>query len=387
MKKKICIVVNSRANYARIKTLLYKIKKNKKFTLQLILGASGTLSRFGDLEGIILKDGFKIIRKIYSIVEGENLETMAKSAGLGIIELSSIFSDIKPNFVIVIADRFENMSIAIAASYMNIPLIHTQGGEVTGSIDESVRHAISKLSHIHFPSTKRAYKNLVKMGENPKNIYLTGCPSIDIAKTVEKKRSTINFNKKYFGIGCKINFKEPYLVVIYHPITTEYSLNNQNIKNIIEVIAKINMQTVWLWPNIDAGANHITKTLRTYREKNKIKKIKFFKNFEPEDYLILLKSCRCLIGNSSSAIREGSFLGIPAVNIGNRQQGREHGKNLLNVKGDKQSIYKGIKIQINKNKFKSEKIFGEGDAADKIIRIIKKLNINFNINKILNYDK
>jgi UDP-hydrolysing UDP-N-acetyl-D-glucosamine 2-epimerase len=203
MKKKICIVVNSRANYARIKTLLYKIKKNKKFTLQLILGASGTLSRFGDLEGIILKDGFKIIRKIYSIVEGENLETMAKSAGLGIIELSSIFSDIKPNFVIVIADRFENMSIAIAASYMNIPLIHTQGGEVTGSIDESVRHAISKLSHIHFPSTKRAYKNLVKMGENPKNIYLTGCPSIDIAKTVEKKRSTINFNKKYFGIGCK----------------------------------------------------------------------------------------------------------------------------------------------------------------------------------------
>jgi UDP-hydrolysing UDP-N-acetyl-D-glucosamine 2-epimerase len=225
------------------------------------------------------------------------------------------------------------------------------------------------------------------MGENPKNIYLTGCPSIDIAKLVLKKKFKIDFSKKYFGIGCTINFNEPYLVVLYHPVTTEYSLNNEKIKNLIEVISKTKIQTIWLWPNIDAGANNIMKTLRIYREKNKITNIRFFKNFEPEDYLLLLKNCRCLIGNSSSAIREGSFLGIPAVNIGNRQQGREYGNNLLNTKDDKQSIYKAIKIQINKNKFKSEKIFGNGYAADKMFRIIKELDINFNINKILTYDK
>ena len=326
MKKKICIIVNSRANYARIKTLLYKIKKNKNLKLQLILGASGILSRFGNLESIILKDGFKITRKVYSIVEGENLETMAKSTGLGIIELSSIFSEIKPNFVLVIADRFENMSIAVAASYMNIPCIHTQGGEVTGSIDESIRHSITKLSHIHFPSTTKAFKNIIKMGEIPKNVYLTGCPSIDIAKSALKLKAKINFNKKYFGIGCEINFNKPYLVVLYHPVTTEYTLKNKNIKKIIKAISKTNLQTVWLWPNIDAGANQISKTLRTFREKNKVNNIRFFKNFEPLDYLILLKNCRCLVGNSSSAIREGSFLGIPSVNIGNRQNGREHGK-------------------------------------------------------------
>ncbi len=381
MKKNICVVVNSRANYARIKTLLYKIYESKNLTLQLILGASGTLSRFGDLEKIILKDGFKITRKIYSIIEGENLETMAKSTGLGIIELSSIFSDIKPNFVMVIADRFENMSIAIAASYMNIPCIHTQGGEITGSIDESIRHSITKLSHIHFPSTVKAFNNIKKMGENPKNIYLTGCPSIDIAKSTLNLKSKINFNKKYFGIGCEIDFNKPYIVVLYHPVTTEYNLKNKNIKKIIGAISKIKLQTVWLWPNIDAGANQITKTLRTYREENKINNIRFYKNFEPHDYLILLKNCSCLVGNSSSAIREGSFLGIPAVNIGNRQKGREHGKNLISVKDNKKSILKAIQIQIKKKKYKSEKIFGDGKSAEKMIKIINKLSPKFDIKK------
>ncbi len=386
MIKKICIVVNSRANYARIKTLLYKIKKSKKLKLQLILGASGALSRFGDLEKIILKDGFKITKKIYSIVEGENLETMAKSTGLGIIEMSSIFSEIKPNFVMVIADRFENMSIAIASSYMNIPCIHTQGGEVTGSIDESIRHAITKLSHIHFPSTVKAYKNVIKMGENPKNVYLTGCPSLDIAKFAIKQNSKINFNKKYFGIGCQIDFNKPYIVVLYHPVTTEYSLKNKNIKIIIETISKINLQTVWLWPNIDAGANQISKTLRTYREANKINNIRFFKNFEPHDYLMLLKNCKCLVGNSSSAIREGSFLGIPSVNIGNRQSSREHGKNLITVKDAKEEIYKAINIQLSKKKYKSEKIFGDGNSAEKMIKVIEKLDVNFDVKKNLFYD-
>ena len=379
-------MVNSRANYARIKTLLYKINKSKKLKLQLILGASATLARFGDIENIISKDGFKITRKLYSIIEGENLETMAKSTGLGIIELSSIFSQIKPDFVMVIADRFENMSIAVTSSYMNIPCIHTQGGEITGSIDESIRHAITKLSHIHFPSTLKAFKNIIKMGENPKNVHLTGCPSVDIAKAALKLNSKINFNKKYFGIGCEIDFKKPYIVVLYHPVTTEYSLKNKNIKKIIEAVSKINLQTVWLWPNIDAGANQISKTLRIYRESNKINNIRFFKNFEPFDYLMLLKNCKCLVGNSSSAIREGSFLGIPSVNIGNRQSGREHGKNLITVKDNIESIFRAIQIQITKKKYKSEKIFGDGKSAEKMIKIIENLNKNFDIKKKLFYE-
>ena len=160
LRKKICILVNSRANYARIKTALQAIQKRKKLQLQLVIGASAVLDRFGDLTKIIKKDGFKIVGKIYSIVEGENPTTMAKSTGLAIIELSNLFENLKPDIVLTVADRFETLATAIAASYMNIPLAHTQGGEVTGSIDESVRHAITKLSNIHFPATKLAKRNL-----------------------------------------------------------------------------------------------------------------------------------------------------------------------------------------------------------------------------------
>ena len=167
-KKKICVAINNRANYARVKTLLLEIKKNKNFELKILLGASAILSRFGELDNILKKDGFTKFEKIYSIVEGENLTTMAKSTGLSIIELSTFFENYKPNAVIVIADRFENLSVAIAASYLNIPLIHIQGGEVTGSIDEKVRHSITKLSDIHFVATKRSREFLIKMGENKK---------------------------------------------------------------------------------------------------------------------------------------------------------------------------------------------------------------------------
>ena len=327
-KRKICILVNSRANYARIKTVLSEINNKSNLQLQLVIGASAVLDRFGDLTKIIKKDGFKIAGKIYSIVEGENPTTMAKSTGLAIIELSTLFENLKPNIVLTVADRFETLSTAIAASYMNIPLAHTQGGEVTGSIDESVRHAITKLSNVHFPATKKAYKNLLKMGENPKNVYLTGCPSIDLAKKIDPTIPN-NFFTKYGGVGPKIDPKRPYLVVLQHPVTTEYGKGIKQINETINAINSIKIQTVWLWPNVDAGSDEISKGLRTFREIKKPKLIHFYKNFSPEDFLKLIKNCSCIIGNSSSAIREGSYLGIPAVNIGTRQKGREHGKNII----------------------------------------------------------
>ena len=180
-KKKFCVAINNRANYARVKTLLLEIKKNKNFELKIVLGASAILSRFGELDNILKKDGFKKFEKIYSIVEGENLITMAKSTGLSIIEISTFFQNYKPDAVIVIADRFENLSVAIAASYLNIPLIHIQGGEVTGSIDEKVRHSITKLSDIHFVATKRSKNFLLRWEKIKKTVFLTGCPSIDVA--------------------------------------------------------------------------------------------------------------------------------------------------------------------------------------------------------------
>ena len=272
----------------------------------------------------------------------------------------------------------------MAATYMNILLAHTQGGEVTGSIDESVRHATTKLAHIHFPATKKSALNLLKLGENPNNVYLTGCPSIDLIKQAD-----LSINKRFIktysssGVGSNTNFLDRYIVVLQHPVTTEYGSGLTQIRKTINAVKKLNIQVTWLWPNVDAGSDDISKGLRIFRESKKAKKIQFFKNFEPEDYLRLINNCSCIVGNSSSAIREASFLGVPAVNIGTRQQNREHGKNVISVTHDSKKIKRAILSQLKIKKFKCEKIYGNGNAGKKIAEILSKAKVN--IQKKLNY--
>ena len=385
IKKKICVVINNRANYARIKSVLIAIKNNNKLELQIVLGSSAILNRYGAVSNIIKKDGFKINHIVYTLVEGENLLTMSKSTGLSIIEFSTAFDQLKPDIVLVVADRYETLAAGIAASYMNIVLAHTQGGEVTGSIDESVRHATTKLAHIHFPASLNAKKNIIKMGENPEKVYLVGCPSLDLIK---KNQLDIdeNFKKKYskYGVGeLKIDFNKPYIVILQHPVTTEYEHIKKNIEQTIQAALKIQQQIVWLWPNVDAGSDIVSKSIRRVREEQKPKNIRWQKNYNPEDYLKLIYNSSCLVGNSSSAIREGAFLGIPAVNIGNRQHNREHGKNIIHVDYNSKNILKAISKQIKKKKYSRNKIFGDGKAGERIAKILS--NIKLDITKSLNY--
>jgi UDP-hydrolysing UDP-N-acetyl-D-glucosamine 2-epimerase len=385
-KKKICVAINNRANYARIKSLLNEIKKSKNFELQILLGASAILNRFGELNNILKKDGFKNFKKIYSIVEGENLTTMAKSTGLSIIETSTFFEDYKPDAVIVIADRFENLSVAISASYLNIPLIHIQGGEVTGSIDEKVRHAITKLSDIHFVATKRAREFLIKMGENKNNVFLTGCPSIDIALKAKSKLPK-NFFKKNKGVGTVPEDNEKYIVVMHHPETTKFNETYNQILQTIKAILKLkDIKIVWLWPNIDAGSDIISKQIRILRENKLVRNISFFKNFSPEDYIKLIYNCECLVGNSSSGIRESSFLSIPAVNIGSRQKNRERGLNTIDVGYNENQIFNAILKQMKTGKIKKSLLYGDGFAYKKIFNLLNKiLKNNISVEKQLNY--
>ena len=377
-KRKVCVVINNRANYARIKSALISIQRNQKLELQIVLGSSALLNRYGNISNIIKKDGFKINRVAYTLVEGENLLTMSKSTGLSVIEFSTAFDQLKPDIVLVVADRYETLAAAVAASYMNIVLAHTQGGEVTGSIDESVRHATTKLAHIHFPASLNAKKNIIKMGENPKKVHLVGCPSLDLIK---KNQLTIDnkFKKKYsrFGVGeLEINFNKPYIVVLQHPVTTEYKKIKENIDQTINAIIKVDHQVVWLWPNVDAGSDVLSKSIRRLREEIKPKNIRWQKNYNPEDYLKLIYNASCLVGNSSSAIREGAFLGIPAVNIGNRQQNREHGKNIINVNYNWKNILKAIDKQLNRKKFPPNKIFGDGKAGKRISKILSRIDLD-----------
>jgi len=381
-QKKICMVVHSRANYGRIKSVLQALKDHPDVELQLVLGASALLERFGNIRGIIENDGFDIKATIYSIVEGENPTTMAKSTGLAIIELSSVFETLKPDIVLTVADRFETLATAVAASYMNIQLAHTQGGEVTGSIDESVRHAITKLAHIHFPATVLAMNNIIRMGEDPSSVYLSGCPSIDLIPTADLEIPSDLF-QRYKGVGPDIDPNEPYIVVLQHPVTTEYGSGLEQINETIKAIHSLKMPTVWLWPNVDAGSDDISKGLRVFREKFDPDYIHFYRNFAPEDYYRLIANSSCLIGNSSSAIREGSYLGVPSVNIGTRQSGRECANNVLHVDYDSDSIALAIKKQLSNGFYPQSSIFGDGNAGQFIAETLATCSAN--IQKRLTY--
>ena len=382
MKKKLLIVINNRANYARIKSVLIEASKSKKLNLICVIASSGMLDKYGNVEKMMKIDGLKASHKIYTIVEGENPTTMAKSTALSILELSSIFSKVKPDIVFTIADRHETIATAIAGSYMNILVAHSQGGEVTGSIDENVRHAITKLSHIHFPSTKQSYSRLLKMGEDKKRVFLTGCPAMDLAHSVPKKIGT-SFKKKYVGVGKKIDYEKPYITVLQHPNTLEFGKNPRFVEHTIKAMIKTKKQIIWIWPNVDAGSGEISKLLRIYREKKLLENFCFVKNFTPEDYVRLIYNSACVVGNSSSTIRECSFLGIPSVCIGTRQLGREKGKNVKFVKYDTNQIYNEVKKQIKHGKYKPSKIFGDGGAGKKIIKILE--NYNFDLNKKITY--
>ena len=385
MTRKICIVVNSRANYGRIKSVMSAVKAHPELELQLIIGASALLYRFGDVARVIQEDGFESSAVVHSIVEGETPTTMAKSTGLAIVELATHFENLKPDVVLTVADRFETLATAVAASYMNIPLAHTQGGEVTGSIDESVRHAITKLAHIHFPATERARDYLVRMGEDPHTIHLTGCPAIDLLTEIDLELP-VDLFKKYGGVGASLDITKPYIVVLQHPVTTEYGEGFSQITETLNAIGRIGkegMQVVWLWPNVDAGSDDVSKGLRVFREKNNPTDMHFFRNFTPEDYARLINNAQCLVGNSSSGLREGAFLGVPCVNIGSRQRGRERAENVLDVSYDSEQIYQAIKTQLSHSHYGQSFLVGDGSAGKRIADILAKVDIN--INKSLNY--
>jgi GDP/UDP-N,N'-diacetylbacillosamine 2-epimerase (hydrolysing) len=376
-------VVASRANYGRVKSLMKAIKVHPQLELLIIVGASTLLYRFGNVVDIIKKDGFEPARKIYYVIEGDTLSTQAKSTGLGIVELSTAFENLKPDVVVTVADRFETIATAIAATFLNIPLAHLQGGEISGNIDERVRHSTTKLADIHFPATELSKDRIIKMGEDPNVIFNFGCPSIDI---LSKEDLSINneIMAHYGGVGHPINWGKPYILMMQHPVTTSYGHGLEQVTETLHSLKKAKgIQKIVIWPNIDAGTDEVSKGIRIFRERNRKESIHYFRNFSPEDYARVLNNAICTVGNSSSFIRECSFLGVPAIIVGDRQEGREHGKNVVFAQYDREDIYEHLMKQINNGRYKPEKIFGDGTAG---IKIADKLaEVEFRIKKKLTY--
>lgn len=376
-KRKIAVVITARPSYSRVKTAIQAIKEHPQLELQLIIAASALLDRYGSAVNYIENDGFEIAAKVFNVLEGENLTAAAKTTGIGILELSTVFDNLKPDIVVTVADRFETMATAIAASYMNIPLAHIQGGEVTGNIDEKVRHAITKLADYHFVASDSAQQRVIKLGEETEFVFNTGCPSIDLAKEVEK--ATLDFNpyEKYGGVGAEPNLENGYLVVMQHPVTNEYQNSRKHIEETLYAIEELKLPTLWFWPNVDAGADGTSTGIRAFREKNKLEHVHFFKNMKGDDFLKLLNNSKCLIGNSSVGIRECAYLGVPVVNIGSRQNKRDRGFNVIDVNYNKEAIKEAIQKQLNKGKSQISEIYGGGTAGKNIANLLETLPLKF----------
>jgi len=378
-KRKICVVITARPSYSRIKTALSAIKNHPKLELQLVVAGSALLGRYGNAVDYIEKDGFSINEKVFMVLEGENKTSMAKTTGLGVMELSNTFYNLKPDAVVAIADRFETIAISIAASYQNIPLVHIQGGEVTGNIDEKVRHANTKLADIHFVSSEDAQNRVLQLGEDKNFVFNIGCPSIDLAHQVSKNLK-LDFDplQRYGGVGEEITWEDGYLVVMQHPVTNEYKESRKNILKTLHAVNKLNVPTFWFWPNVDSGADGTSNGIRYFREEFKPKNIHFFKNMTPEDFLKLLCNSLCLIGNSSVGIRECAFLAVPVVNIGSRQNGRLRGNNVIDVTYDENEIREAILQSIEKReKIMSSEIYGDGNSGKKMADILAEVELRY----------
>ena len=382
--RKICVVVGSRANYSSIKSAMQAIDNHPDLTLQVVATASALLDRYGQVVDLVERDGFKIDDRVYMLMEGETPLTMAKSTGLGTIELASSFDRLQPDIVVTIGDRFETMATTIAATYMNIALAHTMGGEVTGTIDESIRHAITKFAHIHFPACKDAVERITKLGELPESIHNVGCPRLDLVANIIDNLDSVDMSPiATEGVGDNIDITQPFVLLSQHPVTTEYGAGEQQILNSLRAIKETGLPAIVLWPNGDAGSEDIARGMRKFREHEDQGNFHYFKNLPIDVYIKLMKNTACLVGNSSSGIRDGAFIGTPSVNIGTRQNMRERGQNVIDVDNDQQAINTALKQQIKNGAYPSEAIYGDGKAGERIADVLA--SCQWEIQKTITY--
>lgn len=383
-KRKICVFIGSRANYSSIKSAMRAIQSHPELELQLIAGASALLDRYGSVIKLIEKDGFQVSARVHMLIEGETPATMAKSTGLGLMEFPTIFEQLEPDVVLTVGDRFETMATTLAAAYMNIAIAHTMGGEVSGTIDESIRHAVTKFAHIHFPACRGAHERILRLGERPEHVHMVGCPRIDlVAEILAQADGDLSDRLFDVGVGGRFDLGQPFVLVSQHPVTTEYGAGEEQITATLQAVRDLGLPAIVLWPNADAGSDDIARGIRKWREHKLDDNMHFFKNLPIEAYVRLMRKTACLVGNSSSGIREGAYIGTPVVNIGSRQRVRDRGANVIDVEHDREMIRNAINRQADHGHYISEPIYGDGRAGVRIADILSRERVN--IQKTITY--
>jgi UDP-hydrolysing UDP-N-acetyl-D-glucosamine 2-epimerase len=371
VNRKVCVVIGSRANYSSIRSAMTAIAAHPDLELQVVAGASAVLDRYGTVTDLVERDGFEIAARVFMLIEGETLTTMAKSTGLGLLELPTVFDRLKPDIVLTVGDRFETMATALSAAYMNIPIAHTMGGEVSGTIDESIRHAVTKFSHIHFPASSDARDRIVQLGEREQDVYLVGCPRIDLVASMLESDARDSLAGLFEqGVGDAIDLDGKFLLVSQHPVTTEYGEGGAQITTTLEAVRATGLPAIVLWPNADAGSEDISRGIRKWRERGLAKNMHFFKNLPTATYIQLMARTACLVGNSSSGVREGAYIGTPVVNIGTRQVGRRRGHNVVDTAHELDAVSRGLARQLEHGRYPSDPIYGDGSAGTRIADVL-----------------
>lgn len=368
-RRKIVFTTGTRADYGILRQVMKKVMISKKLELFIIVTGTHLSKKHGFTINEIIKDNFPIYAKLNVFFRNDSPEEISKELGNKIIEFSKIFSKLKPDINIILGDRDEMFASAIAAYHMNIPNAHIHGGDISGSLDEYTRHAITKISNIHFVATQNSKKRVIKMGENPKYVFFTGSPAIDEIKLKEFSDKN-ELERKY---NLKLTGNE--ILLVFHPMTTEIEKINYQITEIVKSIKKMKIKTIIIMPNSDAGNKLI------WRQIEKLSNSPFvtlFSTLPRRDYLGLLQNCGILIGNSSSGIIEGSYFKIPIIDIGNRQLNRESGKYIIKIEQitEKNIIDAVKKLSRLKNKNIRNKIYGNGNASSKIIQLLENISLN-----------
>jgi UDP-N-acetylglucosamine 2-epimerase (non-hydrolysing)/GDP/UDP-N,N'-diacetylbacillosamine 2-epimerase (hydrolysing) len=377
-KRKIIVTTGTRAEYGILRPILREIIKRKKLELILVVTGTHLSKKYGMTINEIKKDKFKIYETFKFLPNDDTRFSVAKALGEGVIQFAKIFKKVKPDINLILGDRDEMLASAIAAYHMNIPNAHIHGGDVSRNIDEYTRHAITKISNIHFPSTEKSKRRIVKMGENPKFVFLTGSPSID------ELRSNKILNKKQFENKYGFQVTKNLIVLIQHPVTTQIANTKKHIQNTLKAIEYFGYTTIIIAPNSDAGSNTIFQNIRHFAKSHNF--VKIFPSLPRSDYLYLIKNCGVLVGNSSSGLIEASYFGTPAVNIGIRQQGREKSKNVFDAKSESVISIKRAILRALKKNTKPSYLYGIGNASQKIVRRLEKIKLNYElIEKQLTY--
>lgn len=371
--KKILICITARPSYSRIRSAILALQKKENIDVSVLASGSALLERYGRVVDLIRADGINVVDELYTFVEGNESINMALTTAATISSTAAAISRLAPDLVVTIADRYETLGTAIAASYCGVPLVHIQGGEVTGNIDERVRHSVTKLSDFHLVANTDCKKRLKQMGEKNTSIFITGCPSLDIVnESLLIPLSKIKESIENYGVGADVDVSKPFIMVLQHPETESYKESYDRMRKTLAALEELDMPALIFWPNVDAGADATSKAIRVSREQGMLKNTRYIKNLDGKLFLRLLKQTKCLIGNSSVGIRECSFIGVPVVNIGERQLGRMQAENVINSSWNTNEILEAVRNQLKHDEYKSSNIYGDGLSGERIAELLSK---------------